>query len=450
MKKIYVLTFILVNVFLINTFAQNGSRDDVMQTNYDEGMVINQSSVETGTWFYFDKSVLLYDNGPLITHPASAGGADTSMLQTGLGMNTLGAGVQFLSGNRMADDFTLTDACNIDSIAIYAYQTGSTTTSTITGLYLRVWDGIPEDSSSTLIWGDLVTNIMSGTEWTNIYRMSETTPGTTRPIFVSYAVTAGLQLQPGTYWLEWTIDGSLASGPWAPPISILGTTTTGNARQYTSSSTSWIDFTDSGTLTPQGMPFKIYGSLLANDVGVVALLSPVTGELTDSEIMTVTIENFGDFDEINFPLMFQVNGGTVNTETITTNVPYGTNVDFTLPGTFDFSAPGQFEITLWTELTGDNDVSNDTLTVMLNNTTHIAENENAAFSVYPNPAVVSVRISGKEIVSLIEIFDVNGSLIYSDVPMEADFIVSLENFRNGVYAVNLHTQNGKQIHKIVK
>ena len=43
----------------------------------------------------------------------------------------------------------------------------------------------------------------------------------------------GVTLIPGTFWLDWTITGALASGPWSPPISILGTPATGNSIQRT-------------------------------------------------------------------------------------------------------------------------------------------------------------------------------------------------------------------------
>jgi len=110
-----------------------------------------------------------------------------------------------------------------------------------------------------VVWGDQTTNRLLTTGWTNIYRASDTAPtGTTRPIMENVAAIS-TTLPQGTYWLQWSTDGSLSSGPWAPPISILGQTTTGNALQYTSA---WGALTDSGTLTPQGMPFIINGSVV--------------------------------------------------------------------------------------------------------------------------------------------------------------------------------------------
>lgn len=220
---------------------------------------------------------ILYDNGPLVNAPGGgAGGADGSVLQTAIGLNTYGFGNQVLYGYRMADDFTITQPSGwqIDSIAFYAYQTNSTTTSTMTAVHLQIWNGDPSAGGS-VVWGDLTTNRLASTAWSNAYRYSDTTPGTTRPIMRNEA-TVGTILLPGTYWLDWETDGTLSSGPWAPPITINGVTVTGNALQYT---TDWAPAIDTGTAAAQqGMPFVIYGSLVApsavNVTGVQAQAGP--------------------------------------------------------------------------------------------------------------------------------------------------------------------------------
>ena len=210
--------------------------------------------------FQFPKGVL-WDNGPLVTLPGECGGMDASRLQTDLGMNTLGFGHQLLVGNRMADDFAV-DAplgWQIDEITFFAYQTGAPVTSTITGVYYQIWDGPPNDPASSVVFGDLATNRLLSTAFTDIQRDSGTSPcANNRYIFADVA-SAGVWLPQGTYWIDWMTDGSLASGPWAPPVTILGQTTTGNALQYTTSSGAWGPANDSGTLTQQDMPFIIEG-----------------------------------------------------------------------------------------------------------------------------------------------------------------------------------------------
>ena len=163
---------------------------------------------------------------------------------------------------RVADDFTIPngETWTINTAAFYAYQTGSTTTSTMTSVNVRIWDGPPGDVGSSVVFGDTTTNVMTTTEFTNCYRHSETTVGSTRPI-MKQTVTIGTILSEGTYWIDWQTGGTLASGPWAPPIAILGQTTTGNAKQKTVTSTGnvWADLTDGGTLTPYGFPFILDG-----------------------------------------------------------------------------------------------------------------------------------------------------------------------------------------------
>ena len=72
-------------------------------------------------------------------------------------------------------------------------------------------------------------------------------------------VTVGTVLAPGTYWLDWQTGGTLASGPWAPPVTILGQTAKpgANGLQYT---TTWAAALD--TTFQQDLPFIIEGVLL--------------------------------------------------------------------------------------------------------------------------------------------------------------------------------------------
>ncbi len=205
---------------------------------------------------------VLWDNGPLVTHPGDCSGMDASRLQTGLSMNTLGFGHQFLNGNRVADEFEIIHPLGwqIDTVTFFAYQTNAlSATSPITGVYYQIWDGPPDDPGSSVVWGDLSTNRLLTSTLPNLQRDSGTSPcANNRYVFANEA-EAGVTLPPGTYWLDWSTDGSLASGPWAPPTTILSQTTTGNALQYT---TSWGPALDSGTGTQQGLPFIIDGTLL--------------------------------------------------------------------------------------------------------------------------------------------------------------------------------------------
>lgn len=206
----------------------------------------------------------LLDTRPgLVTLPgAGAGGADVSRLQNAsLGMTTLGGNVSFSASFRMAEDFVVTGSgWTVNDITVYAYQTNSPTTSSLTGLYLQIWDGDPSLATSNVIFGDTTTNVMTSTAFSNIFRDSEGTPDVTnRPIMAATAAGLNINLPAGTYWLDWSVAGSLASGPWAPPLTTVGQATTGNAMQFASGV--WGPFNDSGSATQQGLPMTIGGTV---------------------------------------------------------------------------------------------------------------------------------------------------------------------------------------------
>lgn len=204
----------------------------------------------------------LYNNGSLITNPGQGfGGADASAVATSAGMTLFGSSMNSGSAFRVADDFTVPAGPNwlVSVLKVYGYQTGSSTTSTFTGLNARIWNGRPGDGGATVVWGNLTDNLLSSAAFTSIYRVTDTSlTANNRPVMELQANVA-VTLPSGSYWLEWAAAGSLSSGPWAPPITIVGQTVTGNARQYATSA--WQDIVDSGTSTQQGLPFKLEGDV---------------------------------------------------------------------------------------------------------------------------------------------------------------------------------------------
>ena len=288
MKRItYCITLLFCLVLTIGVFGQTAELADGRVTTTQPSTNLKTEAPDTGTYYPANRTAasLIYDNGPLANMPPSI-----SRLETiALGMNTLGAGAQTSANNRMADDITLTDDYEISELRFYAYQTGSTTTSTLTGVTLRVWNGVPGAAGSTIVWGDATSNVMTSTTWSTVYRDSETTPDVTnRPIMEATVVPVGLTLVAGTYWLDWNFSGSLSSGPWQPPVAILGQATTGNALQSQAGG-AYNPFLDTGTNTQQGLPFKVYGTEVGGG-------GPITycGPLNFSSVEPITFVQVAD------------------------------------------------------------------------------------------------------------------------------------------------------------
>lgn len=232
--------------------------------------------IESGASGYSDfvvRAGTLYTNGPIVNVPGGgAGGNDLSLLESAtLGMNILGFGHALSTGYRVADDVTFDTAVEIESLQFYAYQTGSGPSSTINHVNVIIWEGTISDvmsGTATLVWGDDLTNVMSETEWTGVYRASETAPGdSTRPIMIQ-TVEVGINLAAGTYVIDWQCGGTSSSGPWANPIAILGETDTGNGLQFDPNVGMWSELIDTGgsgiEYFPQGLPFEVNGDEVAS------------------------------------------------------------------------------------------------------------------------------------------------------------------------------------------
>ena len=204
---------------------------------------------------------VLYDNGPLLTHPGGGyGGADASAVQTALGMSVYGFNFNHTIPYSFADDFVVPqgETWTIEQATFFGYQTGSSTTSTFTGMYFQILDDAPPGGN--VIWGDMTTNRLVTTAFSGMYRVLDTSlMDTNRPIMANVcALNPPLVLGPGWYYITFDATGSLASGPWGPPITILGQTTTGDAMQYVSGV--WQQLIDTGSGAPQGVPFIFEGS----------------------------------------------------------------------------------------------------------------------------------------------------------------------------------------------
>lgn len=208
---------------------------------------------------------VIYSNGPVFNVAGGGfGGADLSLLENvSVGNTLLGAGHAASTGFRIADDWVVAETVEVTSIDFYAYQTGSTTTSTFIGGTVVIWDGEP--GVGTVIYGDPDVSVLTDTEWSGVYRASETTPqDNSRPIMKNTLQTPGLTLTPGTYWVDWNADGTLGSGPWAPPIAApLGTGSTGNGQQFDPNTLAWGPSLDGGTGNQHGYPFDVTGTVLS-------------------------------------------------------------------------------------------------------------------------------------------------------------------------------------------
>ena len=104
----------------------------------------------------------------------------------------------------------------------------------------------------------------------------------------------------------------------------------------------------------------------AKDVGIALVTMPNAGcGLTDAEMIQVELKNFGANPQSLIPFRFSVNGidggVMIPSDGFYTNVlSQDSSVIIEFETTYDFSQVGTYEIAVWTELEGDNQLINDT------------------------------------------------------------------------------------------
>lgn len=110
-----------------------------------------------------------------------------------------------------------------------------------------------------------------------------------------------------------------------------------------------------------------------NDVGVISIDTPSTGALSNAETITVTVRNYGELDASGFNVTYQVDGGTVVSESFVGTLASQTTAQFVFSTTADLSTEGQtYSITACTDLAGDEDTNNDCTS---QNVTHQLQND---------------------------------------------------------------------------
>lgn len=261
----------------IQNLSSKSSDNTAIKPIYGTGSAIEEIATDQGSPLPAPQGVkymcasgtnaILFDNGPFVNNPgAGPGGSDLSQLHSG--MTTFGPAMNYANTTgpfTLADDFTITgNPWNVESFTFYAYQTITTNptppVSTITSGRMRIWNGLPSNPASQVVYGDMTVNAMTSTSWTNAYRVSETTVNNQRAIMKVVCSTPGLVLQHGQYWVEWSATGSTTSGPWGVPVTINGQTTTGDAIQFNTSTSTWSPLLMGGTNTPYGMSFLVEGT----------------------------------------------------------------------------------------------------------------------------------------------------------------------------------------------
>jgi hypothetical protein len=129
----------------------------------------------------------------------------------------------------------------------------------------------------------------------------------------------------------------------------------------------------------------------AQDVGITALLAPISScVLSDSEPVTVKVSNLGAQAVSDFGIGYRVNGMPAVSEIIAGPLNSGETMNYTFATPALLSQSGESAFALFTSLTGDEAMENDTLKQMVYTSTNLSaqpftmgfENNDSIFSLW--------------------------------------------------------------------
>jgi serine protease len=176
-----------------------------------------------------------------------------------------------IANYKLADDFTVTagETWDVKKISVYAMADASATLSPFDALRLQIWKGKPSDAGSTLIYGDLLTNVLSASIDSLRYVIASSSLPSINPSPATnlkvWKLTANIntKLGAGTYWLLWQVHTASGREAYTPPIKVKGSRGLAgwNAIVYNASNV-WQNVFDTGApsllpAVPQDLPFEV-------------------------------------------------------------------------------------------------------------------------------------------------------------------------------------------------
>jgi len=149
--------------------------------------------------------------------------------------------------------------------------------------------------------------------------------------------------------------------------------------------------------------FLLAPNTTIDDIGVTSIIAPVSGPLTANEDVTINIKNFGINDIVNPEVQYTIDGGPAVVENYAGTLSAGALEQFTFATQADLSAPGDYTIVARTNLAGDTNPGNDSVTKVVTNGT-----------LYCTPTMDCSFGDGFQLVSIEQINNPSGCEGYAD------------------------------------
>ena len=183
---------------------------------------------------------------------------------------------------------------------------------------------------------------------------------------------------------------------------------------------------------------KSVRNVFPDDIGVLDIVTPNTGEGLSSEIVTVVISNFGTADQSNFDVNYSINGASPVVETVTETLSAGDKITYSFNTLANISGSGNYNFTSSTDLRDDGDTSNDASSKLVENFDCTSDENTANVLIRAgSPAESIINVAENKIISDINVtlniqhIDVGDLEVKLVSPNNTEVILSNANGGNG-------------------
>lgn len=149
---------------------------------------------------------------------------------------------------------------------------------------------------------------------------------------------------------------------------------------------------------------------LTQDVGVSAILSPVTGEELGICDVTVMVTNYGEAEVSEIPMRYQI-GTMPQLAVMTQTLEPGESREFTFPVPYEFTSYRKAVVKASTMLDNDVNPDNDSMELEVENLKSGVSDVRLITAVWPNPTRGEVKVSAAREIACVQAYDMAGHLL---------------------------------------
>jgi photosystem II stability/assembly factor-like uncharacterized protein len=217
-------------------------------------------------------------------------------------------------------------------------------------------------------------------------------------------------------------------------VSLSPTPASGNGTTWSWSANPWTDLnTGNATLNP-------FGSFSLNSASSGSVTVVVNNACGSSAPLTQTF-NFSLDAQLPDPVISEV-GGIISTTSVATEYCWyeiDSESEFCFTGATGMNFTPTFSGDYYLVISTANGCpsTSNTISVTIDGTSSINENEIHTFNVSPNPASTTVSINDLEIGSTIQIADMTGKIVSEKLVSSTEMTFDLNDLNNGIYFVQL-------------